>query len=161
MSRVIIAAVSPSGVIGVGGRLPWHYPADLKRFKRLTLGGAVIMGRHTWESLPVKPLPGRRNIVVTRRRLDVPPGVEVYADLGSAVAAAGSDVWFIGGRRIFEEAMRYADAIDLTYVPDEVAAEDAVYFPPIDPTEWEAGPLEPHEDDPRLRHRVYRRIRRA
>jgi 2-iminobutanoate/2-iminopropanoate deaminase len=156
VTRGIVAAVSPDGVIGAFGQLPWHYPEDLKRFKRLTMGSTVIMGRLTWESLKKKPLPGRRNIVVTRSRIE---GVECFPTVEEALAASEGDVWFIGGTRLFEEAMRYADLIDLAYVPDAVPAEGAVYFPQIPESDWEAGPLETHPDDPRLEHRVYRRRR--
>ncbi len=148
----IIAAVSPEGVIGVDGHMPWHYSEDLKRFKRLTLGSTVIMGRLTWESLPKKPLVGRRNIVITRRKLD---GVECFSSLDAALATCEGDVWFIGGTRLFVEAMKHADLIDLAYVPDSVAANGAVYFPEIPESDWEAGPLETHPDDPRLKHRVH------
>ncbi len=158
MIRGIIAAVSPEGVIGVDGRMPWHYSLDLKRFKRLTLGSTVIMGRLTWESLVKKPLVGRRNIVVTGRKLE---GVECFPSLEEALATCEGDVWFIGGTRVFEEAMKLADLIDLAYVPDSVAGEGAVYFPDIPESDWEAGPLETHPDDPRLKHRVYRRRERA
>jgi 2-iminobutanoate/2-iminopropanoate deaminase len=154
VSRGIIAAVSPEGVIGVDGRMPWHYPEDLKRFKRLTLGATVIMGRLTWESLKKKPLVGRRNVVITARKLE---GVECFPTFESALATCEGDVWFIGGTRVFEAAMRFADIIDLAYVPDAVGPEGAVYFPEIPESDWEAGPLETHPDDPRLKHRVYRR----
>jgi 2-iminobutanoate/2-iminopropanoate deaminase len=156
--RGIIAAVSPEGVIGVGGGMPWHYSEDLKRFKRLTLGSTVIMGRLTWESLETKPLPGRRNIVITRRKLE---GVESFPSLEAALATCEGDVWFIGGTRIFEEAMKRADLIELAYVPDSVTAEGAVYFPEIPESDWEAGPLETHPDDRRLKHRVFKRRKRA
>jgi 2-iminobutanoate/2-iminopropanoate deaminase len=156
--RGIIAAISPEGAIGVDGRMPWHYSEDLKRFKRLTTGTTVIMGRLTWESLAKKPLAGRRNIVITRRKLE---GVECFPSLEAALATCEGDVWFIGGTRIFEEAMRHADLIDLAYVPDSVTAPGAVYFPEIPESEWEAGPLETHPDDPRLTHRVYTRRRRG
>ena len=112
------------------------------------------MGRLTWESLPKKPLVGRRNIVITRRKLD---GVECFPSVEAALATCEGDVWFIGGTRVFEEAMRHADVIDLAYVPDSVAVEGAVYFPEIPKSDWEAGPLETHPDDRRLKHRVYRR----
>lgn len=158
MSRGIIAAVSPRGVIGVEGRMPWHYPGDMKRFKRLTLGSTVVMGRLTWESLPKKPLAGRRNIVITRKKLE---GVECFPTIEAALATCEGDVWFIGGTRVFEEAMKYADLIDLVHVPDEIEAAGAVYFPGISESDWEAGPLETHPDDPRLKHRVYRRRKRA
>ena len=157
MSRGIIAAVSPEGVIGVDGRMPWHYPEDLKRFKRLTLGATVVMGRLTWESLKQKPLAGRRNIVITRRNLE---GVECFPSVEAALATCEGDVWFIGGTRVFEEAMKFADTIDLAYVPDKLGAAGAVYFPEIAESDWEAGPLETHPNDPRLMHRVYRRRKR-
>jgi dihydrofolate reductase len=154
VSLWIIAALSPEGVIGVNGALPWHYSSDLTRFKRLTRGATVVMGRLTWESLPAKPLAGRRNIVITSRKIE---GVECFPDIPKALAACEGDVWFIGGARIFEEALGYADFLDLTYVPDRIGAEGAVRFPAIDETVWEAGPLETDPEDPRLRRRIYRR----
>jgi dihydrofolate reductase len=154
--RGMLFAVSPEGVIGLGGRIPWHYPGDFRRFKRLTMGKTLIMGRRTFESIG-HPLPGRRNIVVTGRRLDV-PGVECIPTLAEAIEAAGEDidVWFIGGARIYEEAMPYVDVIDVTYVPDHVEGANAVYAPRIDGT-WEGGRLLPHEDEPTLKRRVFKR----
>lgn len=152
--RALIVAVSPSGVIGVGGTIPWRYPADLKRLKRLTLGTTVIMGRVTWESIGGKPLPGRRNIVITQSTLT---GVDCFRDIPSALATCEGAVWFLGGARIYRDAMAYADLIDVTYVPDEVDDPRAVRFPPIDPEAWEPGPLLVHEDDARLSRRVYTR----
>ena len=156
--RGVIAALSPDAVIGVDGTIPWHYPADMKRFKRLTVGTTIIMGRLTWESLPRRPLPGRRNIVITGRAdpLDT-AGVDTFASVEAALADCDGDVWFIGGARIYREAMAHADVMDLTYVPDSVDAPGAVYFPEIDPDVWLAGPLEVHPDDDRLRHRVFKR----
>jgi dihydrofolate reductase len=152
----MIYAVSPEGVIGVGGRIPWHYPADLKRFQRLTLGTTVVMGRATFDSVG-RPLSRRRNIVVTSHPLAM-TGVECVASVDEAMALAGDDnVWFIGGARIYGEGMRYADSIDVTYVPDRVDAPGAVRVPPIDPAAFEEGPLLVHEDDARLRRRVYTR----
>lgn len=153
--RGIVVAISPEGVIGLSGKLPWHYKGDLQRFKRLTMGSAIIMGRRTWESIG-RPLPGRRNVVIASR--DV-PGVETYRDLPSALAAIGpsADAWFIGGARVYEEAMRYADLLDVTYVPDHVLDPEAVKFPPIDERVWAAGQLVPHEDEPALSRRVYMR----
>jgi dihydrofolate reductase len=153
--RGLIWAQSPEGIIGVGGRIPWRYPGDLRRFKRVTMGAAIIMGRRTFDSVG-QPLVGRRNIVVTSRALDV-PGVEHVASLDEALARAGeSDVWFVGGARIYEDGMQHADVIDVTYVPDHVDAPGAVYAPKID---WRfiAGPIVPHEDDPALKRRVYKR----
>jgi dihydrofolate reductase len=154
----MIYAVSPEGVIGANGGIPWHHPGDYRRFKRVTLGSTVIMGRKTFESMG-KPLPRRRNIVVTSRAFDR-PGVECVATLQEGLARAGEgDVWFIGGAGIYAEAMAYADVIDVTYVPDHVAGQDVVHAPAIDAGLFEAGPLLDHEDEPGLKRRVY--IRRS
>jgi dihydrofolate reductase len=152
--RAIMAAVSPEGAIGIGGTIPWHYRGDMRRVKRLTMGTTLIMGRVTWESLGGRPLPGRRNLVVTRTDL---PGVECFRDIPSALEVAEGAVWFFGGARIYRDAMPLADVIDLVYVPDHVTDPMAVMFPPIDPLEWDAGPLLPHEDEPTLQRRVYTR----
>jgi dihydrofolate reductase len=152
----MIFAVSPDGVIGLGGKIPWHYRGDLARFRRVTMGSTVVMGRVTFESIG-KPLPGRRNVVVTSSPLDR-AGVESVRSLDEALERAGSgDVWFLGGVRIFEEAMKHVDAIDVTYVPDRISAPGAVYAPPIDTRVFEPGPLLPHEDEPLLSRRVYTR----
>src|SRR4051812_12608948 len=119
--RAMMVAVSPEGIIGVGEKIPWHYRGDLKRLKRLTMGATVIMGRVTWESLGGKPLPGRRNVVISGRALD---GVESFRDIPSALATAEGPVWFLGGARIYAEAMQHCDLIDVTYVPDHVEHAD-------------------------------------
>jgi dihydrofolate reductase len=154
--RGMIYAVSPEGVIGLGGKIPWNHPGDVRRFKRVTLGTTVIMGRATFDETG-KALPQRRNIVVTSRPLAA-PDVEAVPTVAEAVARAGEgDVWFLGGARIFEEAAAYAEVIDVTYVPDHVTDPRAVHAPPIDARRFEAGPLVPHEDEPGLFRRVYRR----
>ncbi len=154
--RGIIYAASPEGVIGANGTIPWRYPGDWKRFKRITLGATVIMGRKTFASIG-KPLPGRRNIVVTGSPIDM-PGVECARGLPEAIALAGdADIWFIGGARIYEDAMPYADRIDVTYVPDHVDVPDAVRAPAIDERAFVAGPIVAHEDEPALTRRVYLR----
>ena len=93
----ILVAVSPEGVIGKDNSIPWHYSADLKRFKRLTVDNTVIMGRNTWESLPVKPLPNRRNIVITRYDID---GIDCFRSIDDALQSCEGNVWFIGGSGI-------------------------------------------------------------
>jgi dihydrofolate reductase len=155
--RAMIWAESPEGIIGAGGTIPWRYPGDLRRFKRLTLGSTVIMGRKTFESMG-RALPGRRNLVVTSHRIEV-PGIETARSLEEALerAGAGPDIWFIGGARIYEGAMPYADLIDVTHVPDRIEATDAVLAPPIDEGTFEASPLVAHEDEPRLMRRTHRR----
>jgi dihydrofolate reductase len=152
----MIAAVSPEGVIGLRGAIPWRHPGDMRRFARVTRGGTVIMGRLTWESMNRRPLPHRRNVVITRHDVG---DVEHYADVATALAnvEGSGDVWFIGGASIYAEAMRYCDVIDLTYVPDHVTDPEAVKFPPIDETQWEPGPLLPHEEEPGLVRRVFTR----
>jgi dihydrofolate reductase len=152
--RAMMVAVSPEGIIGVGEKIPWHYRGDLKRLKRVTMGATVIMGRITWQSIGGKPLPGRRNVVITSHALE---GVECFSDIPAALASSEGPVWFLGGARIYAEAMKYCDLIDVTYVPDHVDAPDAVRFPSIDPALWEPGPLVPHEDEPALTRRVYTR----
>lgn len=156
----IIVAVSPDGVIGIDNRVPWRHPGDMRRFKRVTMGAAVVMGRKTFESMGCKPLPGRRNIVVTRHALDA-AGVQVARSVEQAIVLAGeADVWFIGGAEIYREAMKHADVIDVTFVPDRVEAPGAVRLPPIDERIFQAGPLLPHEDEPALTRRLYTRANR-
>ena len=106
-------ARADNGVIGIDGRLPWHIPADLKRFKAQTLGRAMVMGRRTFDSFPA-PLPGRRHIVLTRDRGWSAPGAEVAHDPASALALAGDDAAVIGGAEIF--ALFSPDRIELTEV---------------------------------------------
>ncbi|MEC8875795.1 MAG: dihydrofolate reductase [Candidatus Thermoplasmatota archaeon] len=149
----ILVAVSPEGIIGKDNSIPWHYSTDLKRFKRLTLGKTVIMGRRTWESLPVKPLPDRRNIVITQSSLE---DVECFQSIDNALATCEGDVWFIGGAGIYQEALGKADIIDMTLVPDNVSGEGCVEFPKIG-NEWDAGPVEELETDGNLKHQTYTR----
>jgi len=152
----IMVAVSPEGVIGLHGKIPWHYRGDMRRVKRLTLGTTLIMGRHTWESLGSKPLPGRNNWVVTQAALE---GARCFHSVAAALAASDGPVWFFGGARVYEEAMDLADFIDVVYVPDRVLDEHAVRFPEVNPAQWEAGPLVGHEDEPALTRRVFTRRR--
>src|SRR5436853_7228528 len=131
--RGMTAAVSPENVIGLHGQVPWKHPGDMRRFKRVTAGGVVIMGRLTWESMASQPIPKRRNIVISRSAV---PNVEHYPTIDGALAKLdeeryAGDVWFIGGARIYEEAMRVCDVIDLTYVPDLIVDPNAVKFPAI------------------------------
>ena len=130
--------MTADGVIGLNGKIPWHYSADLHRFKQLTLNSTVIMGRKTWESLPIKPLPERQNIVITNTRH---PETEHYSDLAQALKNARyEDVWFIGGAILYREAINYCTALDITYVPDRIEDESAIRFPKIDWSRWNAGP---------------------
>ena len=149
----ILVAVSPEGIIGKDNLIPWHYSEDLKRFKSLTLGKTVIMGRRTWESLPVKPLPDRRNIVITRSLIE---GVECFPSIDDALGTCNGDVWFIGGAGIYQEALGKVDIIDMTIVPDNISGEGCIEFPKIG-NEWDAGPVESLEKDGNLKHQIYTR----
>jgi len=128
----LIAAVARGRVIGRDGAMPWHLPADLKRFKRVTMGHPVLMGRKTFEAIG-RPLPGRRNIVVTRRTAFEAAGIETAASLEEALArvAADSLAFVIGGGEIYAAALPYADFIDLCEI--DLAVEGDAFFPAFDP----------------------------
>ncbi|WP_174273474.1 dihydrofolate reductase [Sphingomonas bacterium] len=127
---VLFVARADNGVIGRDGKLPWHLPEDLKRFKAMTMGRPMIMGRKTFESLPGR-LPGRRHIVLTRDRGWRAEGAEAAPDIGSALALAGDvdEVAVIGGSEIFALFLDRADRIELTEVHRTVEG-DAVMPPP-------------------------------
>lgn len=125
----IVVARAQNGVIGRDGALPWHIPADLKRFKRLTMGSAMIMGRKTFESLPGL-LPGRRHIVLTRDRDWQAPGGEVVHNVGDALALAGDQpAAVIGGAEIFDLFLPHTSRIELTEVLDDVAGDTIMADP--------------------------------
>jgi len=135
---VLIAAVARNAVIGRDGGMPWHLRPDLKRLRELTTGHAVVMGRRTWESLPARfrPLPQRRNIVVSRNAAFVAPGAEVAGSLQQALALArsaaapGEPVFVIGGAQLYEQALPVADVLELTELHVEVPGD--TLFPPWD-----------------------------
>jgi dihydrofolate reductase len=137
MKTAIIAAIAPDGTIGHEGRIPWHLTDDLKRFKRLTIGHAVIMGRKTFESLG-KPLPGRRNIVLTRNPQFHADGVTTFPDLDAALASCGhageTTAFIIGGAEVYRQALEKADALLLTHVHQQIAGDTK--FPPYDRSQW-------------------------
>jgi dihydrofolate reductase len=116
----LVYARAANGVIGKAGVLPWHLPEDLAHFRQVTMGAPVVMGRKTWESLPprFRPLPGRRNIVVTRRHGWQAPGAELVHSLPEALALCASEpqVWVIGGAEIFAQAMPLAHVLEVTEI---------------------------------------------
>ena len=144
----IIVATDERGAIGRDGGLPWHLPDDLKRFKALTIGKPVVMGRKTWDSIG-KPLPGRLNIVVSRCRDLQIPGATVVASLEEAFAAAGDvpEVCIIGGAEIYRLALPRTDVIHLTRVHTVVQAD--TFFPELVPSEWDELPGAEHGVDDR------------
>jgi len=131
-----VVAVSRNGVIGREGGLPWHISSDLKRFKEITMGKPVVMGRKTWESLPRKPLPGRRNIVITRQAGFAPEGAEVAATPEEALRLCGDapEVAVIGGGEIYRLFWPLVDRLYLTEVDLEVAGD--THFPEVSAAEW-------------------------
>ncbi|MSQ64667.1 MAG: dihydrofolate reductase [Betaproteobacteria bacterium] len=144
MTRIyLIAALAKNGVIGANGKLPWHLPEDLKHFKKLTLGHPVIMGRRTWKSLG-KPLPGRENIVVSRKAGFEAPGASVAATLAAAIAlCTGEPVAFvIGGAEIYAAALPLADGLVLTEIHQEY--EGDTRFPDWDRDAWRVAQKEAH-----------------
>lgn len=153
----LIWAESTNRVIGAGGQIPWHLPADLTHFKQVTAGATVIMGRRTWESLPasVRPLPGRRNIIVTAQPDYDATGAETAGSVDEALAlAAPGDVWVIGGQRMYEETIGRADRLEVTQLRgtfdgDTFAPEIGPGFRSPRPDRWIPGPT------PDLDHRFF------
>jgi len=137
----IIAAVSSNGVIGCNGSLPWNIQEDLKRFKELTLGHAVIMGRLTWESLPIKPLPDRYNVVVSSNTKYIAYQANMNCiDLKDALSICDvvsyENVFIIGGTRLYQESLDLGivDSMYITHIHREY--EGDTYFPDIDFSQW-------------------------
>ena len=141
----IIAAVARNRAIGFENKLLYWLPNDLKRFKTLTTGHTIIMGRNTFESLPKGALPNRRNVVLSRSVKEL-PGCEVYPTLEEALNScqADEDIYIIGGARVYEQAIHIADRLYLTEIDDLPAKADA-YFP--DYSDWKVATKETHPKD--------------
>ena len=148
MRLSIVVAAAENGVIGRGNAMPWHLPDDLKRFKALTMGKPILMGRKTFESIG-KALPGRTNIVLTRQNGLVLPGCEVVDSIEAAMAAAGDaeELAVIGGANVYAQALSSVTTIHLTRVHAELQG-DAV-FPSLEPSEWSEHLVERHPADAR------------
>ena len=148
----IIAAVAENRAIGLRGKLLYWLPEDLKRFKALTTGHAIIMGRRTFESLPKGALPNRRNIVLSRSAKDF-PGAETFPSLAAALAncKSGEDIYIIGGASVYAEALPLADRLCLTEVHDTPEQADA-FFPAFDRSEWHVTSREEHKPDEKHRY---------
>ena len=146
----LIWAEARGGVIGAGGGMPWHVPEDLAHFKELTAGAPVIMGRKTWDGIPprFRPLPGRRNIVVTRQAGWSAEGAEVAGSVDEALALAASDtsltdtVWVIGGAEIFGAVMDRADRLEVTEL--DLAVDGDTFGPAVDGS-WQVADVDPAE----------------
>lgn len=146
----LIVAMARNRIIGVENDLPWHIPADLQRFRTVTMGKPVIMGRKTFQSIEArlkKPLPGRPNIVVSANGFSY-PGVDVFSDLETAISEArfehpGAELMIIGGASIYEQALPLVSRMYLTIV-DQDARGDA-YFPAYDEKDWVESAVETFE----------------
>lgn len=144
----MVAALDRRRAIGRDGQLPWQLPDDLRRFKALTLGKPLLMGRRTAQSLG-RALPGRRNLVLTRSGQAPFPGMEVVASLDAAIASAetdGEQLCVIGGGEVYALALPLAACMHLTHVDAVVEGADA-FFPEFDPGDWEIAAREPHAAD--------------
>ena len=131
----LIAALAQNRVIGIENRLPWKLPEDLAHFKALTLGHPILMGRKTFESLG-RPLPGRRNIVITRNSEYQSPGCEVVVTIADAIAlcADAEEVFFIGGAELYAQVIPLVARLYLTEV--QIKSQGDAWFPEFDPTEF-------------------------
>jgi len=151
MKLSIIVAVADNGVIGSGNQLPWRLPDDLKRFKALSMGKPIVMGRKTYDSIG-KPLPGRLNIVVSRRGDLAIPGCTVVSSLAAGIAAAGdvAEIVIIGGADIYRQVLPRVQTIHLTRVHAPIPGD--VYFPELAPDQWRELTTEHHPADERHAH---------
>ena len=147
MTVTLVAAVARNGVIGADGGIPWHLPGEQRRFKELTLGHVLVMGRLTYESIG-RPLPGRTTVVVTRTAgwNAGDDGVLVAPGVPEAIAVAGTvdeEVFVVGGTRVYDEALPFADRLELAWVDAE--PEGDAWFPAVDWAAWREVAREEHE----------------
>jgi dihydrofolate reductase len=151
VSRVlsIVVAYANNRAIGLGGALPWRLPSDLRRFRELTIGGVVLMGRRTFESLPAahRPLRERRNLVISSNPALDAAGTEVHVSLDAALEACGGDCFVIGGATVYEQVLPRAERIYATHV--DAQPQGDVFFPALAAEEWrcvqESEPLRENE----------------
>lgn len=146
MKKIIIAAMAKNRVIGKNGKMPWHLPADLAYFKRMTDGHPMLMGRTTLDSLPGL-LPGRRHLVVTRQSDWSHPGCEVFSSIDAALAAVSAEpvAMIIGGMQIYEQMLATADEVLLTEIDHEFDGDR--YFPELPCEQWQELSREVHAAD--------------
>jgi dihydrofolate reductase len=154
MTVGLIWAQSTSGVIGRDGTIPWHLPEDLARFKTLTMGHTVVMGRRTWDSLPARfrPLPGRRNVVLTRNRGCDAPGAEVVGSIDDAI---DDQTWVIGGSEIYHLALPAATRCEVTEVEIDLRLEDDDALAPVLDESWTGTSGDWHDSTSGLRYRFH------
>jgi dihydrofolate reductase len=155
----LVWAQSTSGVIGRAGDIPWHLPEDLAHFKKVTMGHTVVMGRRTWDSLPasVRPLPGRRNIVLSHQADFAADGAEVLGSLDEALAESGT--WVIGGGQIYSLALPYATQCEVTEVDIDMPRDDDDALAPVLDEAWRGETGEWLTSRSGLRYRFHRYCR--
>lgn len=148
----LVAAMDKNRIIGKGNRLPWHLPADLKHFKTITLGKPIVMGRKTYNSIG-RPLPQRRNMVISRQKNLHLLGCEVFSSLQAALKVIETDeeVMIIGGERIFHESLPLANRLYITIIDHEF--EGDTFFPKWNEKEWKMESSEDHESDKSNKYR--------
>lgn len=147
MSITLIAAKAANNCIGKDGQLPWSIPEDLKHFRNCTIGKTVLMGRKTWESLPVKyrPLPGRKNVVVSRDTTFRAEGAKVFHDLTTAlIDLSKEEICIIGGSELFKQCLQLADTLELTEI--HKVYEGDTFFPEINQDEWQVVGRDDHDE---------------
>ena len=159
---VFVLAMADNGVIGAGGTIPWRIPEDMKRFKALTMGKPIVMGRKTWESFPKRPLPGRTNIVITRDTAWSAPGAVAVHSPDDAIARAtaenADEIAIVGGAEIYKQALPIATRIELTKV--HVDATGDAHMPPFDPSVWRETAREEHATAEGLRYSYVTLVKR-
>jgi dihydrofolate reductase len=158
--RNIIVAMANNGCIGKDNDLPWRLPADLKFFKKTTLGHTILMGRKTFESIGSKPLPGRKNVVITRDVNFKSEGVDIYHSIDKALEQLiDEDIFIIGGAQIYEQTLQLTDFLYITRVNTTVDGD--AYFPEISSSNWELIQEEMHPIDEKnhleMRFQVYQK----
>jgi dihydrofolate reductase len=159
----LVWAQSTSGIIGRGGDIPWRVPEDLTRFKQVTIGHTVVMGRRTWESLParVRPLPGRRNVVLSHRRDFVADGAQVVTSLDAALSESDREpeTWVIGGEQVYLLALPLATRCEVTEVEIDLVRDDEDALAPVLDESWlgETGRWQVSSTGLRYRLHSYRR----
>jgi dihydrofolate reductase len=155
----LVWAQSTSGVIGRNGDIPWHVPEDLARFKQVTVGHTVVMGRRTWDSLParVRPLPGRRNVVLSRNTDFAADGAEVVGSLD--IALTDPEAWVIGGAQIYLLALPHATRCEVTEIEIDLVLDDEDALAPMLDETWlgETGEWQVSRSGLRYRFHSYRR----
>ena len=155
MTKVaIIVAVAENNVIGAGNAIPWYCPADLQYFKRTTLGSPVLMGRKTYQSLKIKPLPERQNIIVTRDKNLICEGCDVVdsVEAGLKLASYAKKLFIIGGADIYQQSIDLVQELYITYV--DVKVDGDRYFPQLDLNAWKLLRQETYEADEKNLYRM-------